>query len=82
MENTIGAASFSADNKYRQILSRIWDKGVGNSCVFIMLNPSTATSNIDDPTVRRCIGFAKSWGYGGLYILNLFDFISTNPNKQ
>ena len=44
-----------------------------------MLNPSTADANKDDPTIHRVISFAKSWGYGGVYVGNLFAFCSTDP---
>lgn len=64
---------------YRYSLWRIWDDSKPN-VMFIMLNPSIADYNIDDPTIRRCIGFAKSWGYGGLYVGNLFAYRSTKPN--
>lgn len=46
---------------------------------FICLNPSTADETLDDPTVRRCIDFAKRWGYGAFVMLNLFAIRSTNP---
>jgi len=46
---------------------------------FIGLNPSDADETKDDPTIRRIIGFAKSWGYGGAYVVNLFDQISSDP---
>jgi hypothetical protein len=46
---------------------------------FIGLNPSTADEINNDPTVRRCIGFARRWGFGGVYMLNVFGFRSTNP---
>lgn len=71
-------AIISDCGKYRYELSRIWDESKPK-VLFIMLNPSTADADIDDPTIRRCIGFAKSWGFGGLYVGNLFAFRSPNP---
>lgn len=47
--------------------------------MFIGLNPSTADETLDDPTIRRCIAFAKAWGYGGLCMANLFAFRATDP---
>lgn len=47
--------------------------------MFVGLNPSTADAEQDDPTIRRCIGFAKDWGYGALLMGNLFAFRATNP---
>ena len=73
----VRAAFFSADMVYRYVLTRRW--GEGAMVLFILLNPSTADAIVDDPTVRRCIAFAKAWGYGGLYIVNLFAFRSTYP---
>jgi len=46
---------------------------------FIGLNPSTADEVKDDPTIRRCIGFAKAWGYGSLCMTNIFAFRATDP---
>lgn len=63
---------------YRYSLTRIWDESKPK-VMFIMLNPSTADHEQDDPTIRRCISFAKSWGYGGLYVCNLFAYRATNP---
>ena len=71
-------AILSDDRKYRYILSRTWDE-TKPTVLFIGLNPSTADENEDDPTIRRCIGFAKSWGYGGILMANLFAFRTTNP---
>lgn len=47
--------------------------------LFIGLNPSVADHQIDDPTLRRCIGFAKTWGYGGSVTANLFAWRATKP---
>jgi hypothetical protein len=71
-------AILSYDGKYRYQLSRTWDKDKPK-LLFIMLNPSTADTINDDPTIRRIIRFSKSWGYGGLYVGNLYAFRSTDP---
>lgn len=55
--------------------------GAPKSCVFIMLNPSTADGDQDDPTIRRCVGFAKAWGYDRLDVLNLFAYRATEPSE-
>lgn len=71
-------AVISKCGEYRYLLSRIWDDGmpfVG----FLMLNPSTADASFDDPTIRRCIGFARQWGYGGLFVANLFAIRGADP---
>ncbi len=52
---------------YRYLLWREWEVNQPK-LVFIMLNPSKADADIDDPTLRRCINFAKSWGCGSLVI--------------
>lgn len=70
-------ASFSPCRTWRYRLERRWDDGP--LCGFILLNPSTADETKDDPTIRRCIGFAKSWGFGGLVLGNIFALRSTDP---
>jgi hypothetical protein len=73
-------ACFSPDRRYRYWLSRdtlpIGGRGTLN---MILLNPSTADETQDDPTIRRCIGYARSWSYSRLVITNLFAFRSTDP---
>lgn len=71
------SAILSSCRQYRYELWRKW--GDKPYCAFIGLNPSTADENIDDPTIRRCVGFAKAWGYGGLCMVNLFAFRATKP---
>lgn len=71
-------AVLSDDGTYRYRLTRIWEEGV-HRVTFVMLNPSTADANVDDPTIRRCIGFARSWGYGGLNVVNLYALRATDP---
>jgi hypothetical protein len=73
-------AIISEDGKYHYQLWRIWDN-TKPLVLWIMLNPSTADADIDDPTIRRCIGFTRMWGYGGLYVGNLFAYRATNPKK-
>jgi hypothetical protein len=63
---------------YRYSLWRDWDMEKPK-LVFIMLNPSKADANIDDPTLRRCINFANSWDFGSLIVVNLFAYRSASP---
>ena len=73
------SAILSADRKYRYVLTRIWDE-TKPTVGFIGLNPSTADEEADDKTIRKCIGYAKRWGYGKLIMANLFAFRSTDPS--
>lgn len=66
------------NSRYRYTLVRQFDKGHG-TVVFIMLNPSTADAIKDDPTIRRCKGFAQQWGYRQLLVVNLFAARATDP---
>ena len=77
-ENHKGAY-FSECKKYRYSLHRKWSKKP--LLLFIMLNPSTADANIDDPTIKKCIYFSKKWGFGGILVGNLFAYRSTDPKK-
>lgn len=71
-------AWISDDGLYRYALWRLWDPAIF-SLPILMLNPSTADADLDDPTIRRCIGFAKRDGFGGIMVVNLFAYRATNP---
>jgi len=81
MENT---ATFSPCRKYRYTLWRIWTPPAQKfrPVMFIGLNPSTADETKDDPTIRRCVGFAKAWGYNALVMTNLFAYRATKPEDM
>lgn len=63
---------------FRYELWRIWDEGLP-LLVFIMLNPSKADASINDPTIVKCMEFARRLGFGGILVLNLFAFRATDP---
>ena len=84
----------SPDRVYRYTLWRTWggngdlfrmNSKSGSAPAFVQfigLNPSTADETADDPTVRRCVGFAKSWGFGAMCMTNLFAYRATYPAKM
>lgn len=72
-----GGACFDGSGAYRYALWRAWDDGP--RAVFSMLNPSTADAITDDPTIRRCVGFARSWGFGSLEVVNLCAYRTPSP---
>lgn len=65
---------------YRYWLKRHWEDDLVGLPV-IMLNPSTADAEIDDPTIKRCMEFARREGYGGITVLNVFALRATNPEE-
>lgn len=71
-------ATFNALRTYRYQLARIWDRDVP-PMVFVLLNPSTADAFVADPTITRCLGFARREHAGGLVVVNLFALRSTDP---
>lgn len=73
-------AWFSDDRKYRYSLWRVWDAKKPMLC-YCMLNPSTADENENDPTVERCQRRAQALGYGGMFVVNIFAYRSTDPKK-
>jgi hypothetical protein len=84
MVDVVGSAQGGADlsecSRYRY---RLWRDGWSEddrACLFVMLNPSTADAMTDDPTIRKCVGFCKRWGFGRLFVVNLFAYRSTSPD--
>ncbi len=71
-------ALFSTDRRYRYTLERRWDESRWPA-MFCCLNPSVADETRNDPTVTRCINYARAWGYGGLLMLNIFAYRGTDP---
>lgn len=72
-------AVISDDGRYRYRLWRTWAPELPRMA-WIMLNPSTADAEVDDPTIRRCVGFAKREGCGGIEVVNLYAYRSTDPS--
>lgn len=70
-------AEYSPCGLFRYLLTR--EFGGTRTVVFVLLNPSTATAEMNDPTITRCIAFAKAWGFGRLVILNLCAYRETKP---
>lgn len=73
-------AVFSKCHQYRYMLLRKLSEG-DKTCMFLMLNPSTADQSKNDPTVERCERYARRWGYDNLVVCNLFALRSTDPKK-
>lgn len=71
------AATYSPDSRYRYALTRDW--AAGQRVLFVMLNPSTATEVQNDPTVERCERRARTLGFGGFAVANIFAFRATDP---
>lgn len=71
---------FDASARYRYLLTRT--TGAARSrLAFVLLNPSTADAQRNDPTIRRCIGYAQRWGFGRLEIVNIFAYRTTYPRE-
>jgi hypothetical protein len=71
-------AILSKDGIYRYLLWRHWGPATLR-CLFVMLNPSTADANVDDPTINRVVGFASDWGFDGVEIVNAYAYRATQP---
>jgi hypothetical protein len=73
-------ATLSPCRKYRYLLTRAWGEN-GRIVTWIMLNPSTADADVDDPTIRRCMGFTQRLGADALVVVNLFGYRATDPGE-
>ncbi len=78
MAEVLKSAKLSDCGKYRFSLSRTWDEKLPK-VAFVGLNPSTADAEKDDPTIRKCVGFARRLGFGGIVMLNLYTYRATKP---
>lgn len=78
VEGVTREAVFDRSGMYRYQLRRRWRDGAG-ATVFVLLNPSTADDVSDDPTVRRCMGYARGWGSRELRVVNIFAYRATDP---
>jgi hypothetical protein len=76
---TTASAVLSPYGHYRYELRRTWADGP--VCGWIMCNPSTADAHVDDPTIRRCVRFARRWGYAGIVVRNVYALRSTDPTR-
>ena len=80
--DVVSRAEFSPCGRYRTFLERRWDGlafGSPGFVAWIMMNPSTADEQVDDPTVRRCRDFSRRWGFGAMVVLNSFALRATKP---
>ncbi|WP_262880425.1 DUF1643 domain-containing protein [Pseudomonas paralcaligenes] len=75
------SAIISECGQYRYRLTRQAEQlfPMASSALFVMLNPSTADASLDDPTIRRCRGFARAWDCAGIVVANLYALRATNP---
>jgi hypothetical protein len=74
----LATATYDPTRTWRYRLSRVWDPTRPRVC-WIMLNPSTATEDVTDPTVERTLRYAASWGYGASEVVNIFAYRATDP---
>jgi hypothetical protein len=72
-------AKLSPCQQFRYALIRVWRDSLPR-LVFVMLNPSTADALKDDPTIRKCVGFARRLGFGGIEVVNLYAYRATSPS--
>jgi len=80
MDNIVRKAAFSRCKQYRYALWREWDPEKPR-VLFIGLNPATADAQIDDNTMRRCMFYARDWGFGSMAVGSLFAWRTTWPSE-
>lgn len=73
-------AIISPCGRYRYHLWRVWDECLPCLCL-VMQNPSTADATDDDATIRKCVGFARRGGYGGISVRNVFAYRATDERE-
>lgn len=73
-------AKFDTSGRYRYALWRAWSANYPR-IAFILLNPSTADEQRNDPTIRRCMGFARAWQFGSVEVVNLFAYRATDGRE-
>lgn len=77
-------ATFSECGRYRYELLRELERPLfvaSRRVCFVMLNPSVGNGEEDDPTLRRCMGYAQAWGFDLMSVVNLFGWVSTDPRQ-
>jgi len=77
----VTGATFDPSGRFRFRLWRAWGPAEAGRVAFVMVNPSTADAQVLDPTIRRCVGFARAWEFGRLDVVNLFPVRSTDPGN-
>lgn len=80
LDEKVCGADLSQCGRYRYRLWRRWDARLP-TMLWVMLNPSTADASADDPTIRKCVGFAKRHDCGGIVVVNLFAWRATDPKE-
>lgn len=77
-----GSAKFARDGTLRMELRRWWVSSPQRWAAWLMLNPSVAAADRNDPTAQRVTHFTRSWGYDGWIGVNLYPFISSTPEAM
>lgn len=79
MDDVRKSAVLTDDGVYRYRLERVWNEQ-RVQLGWCMLNPSTADAEVDDMTIKKCMKYARRWGFGGIVVVNLFAFRSRHPD--